>query len=78
MTNNRSEKGNGVIEKEDDKYTGMRALKFELSPAVWLCGAGGAILGLILSLWGAGQNIGIVAATTFVMGILSGIFGMFL
>jgi hypothetical protein len=63
--------------KEGDKYTGMREMQFSLTPSVLLCGAGGAILGAILSLW-ATNDIGIVAATVVVMGILSGIFGMFL
>jgi hypothetical protein len=78
MANDETSGNRGVPQKTDDKYSGMRNLNFAFTPMVLLCGAGGAILGLILSLWAAGPEIGIVAATTIVMGILSGIFGMFL
>lgn len=52
-------------------------INFGLGPNVLICGAAGAALGLILALWGAGANTGIVVATTIVMAVLSGIFGMF-
>ncbi|MFY9629461.1 MAG: hypothetical protein WAK03_15085 [Methylocystis sp.] len=52
-------------------------INFGLGPNVIICGAAGAVLGLILALWGAGSSTGIVVATTIVMSVLSGIFGMF-
>ncbi len=61
-----------------DKYSGMRDFNFAITPNVLICGGAGAVLGLILAVWGAGPGeIGIIAATTIVMAILSGIFGMF-
>ncbi len=60
-----------------DKYTGMRSFDFAITPNVLICAAAGAVLGLILALWGTSQ-IGIVAATSIVFAILSGIFGMFI
>ncbi len=77
MSDYKLDKNRGLPEKEADKYTGMREMQFSLTPNVLLCAAGGGILGLILSLW-ATNEIGIVGATTIVMAILSGIFGMFL
>lgn len=59
-----------------DKYTGMRDMNFALTPNVLICGAAGAVLGLILALWGT-TDVGIVTATVIVFAILSGIFGMF-
>jgi hypothetical protein len=59
-----------------DKYTGMREFDFALSPNVFICAAAGAVLGLVLALWGT-TDIGIVTATVIVFSILSGIFGMF-
>jgi hypothetical protein len=61
-----------------DKYTGMRDFDFAITPNVVICSAAGAVLGLILSVWGAGPaETGIISATVIVMAILSGIFGMF-
>jgi hypothetical protein len=60
-----------------DKYTGMREFDFALSPNVFICAAAGAVLGLILAMWGT-TDIGIVTATAIVFSILSGIFGMFI
>jgi hypothetical protein len=71
------DKNADMTAKEGDKYTGMREMQFSLTPNVLICAAGGGILGLILSLWATGET-GIVMATTIVMSILSGIFGMFL
>jgi hypothetical protein len=59
-----------------DKYTGMRSFDFAITPNVIICAAAGAVLGLILALWGT-TEVGIVAATVIVFTILSGIFGMF-
>jgi len=59
-----------------DKYSGMRSFDFALSLNVYICAAAGAILGLILALWGT-SDVGIVTATVIVFAILSGIFGMF-
>lgn len=59
-----------------DKYTGMREFDFAITPNVIICAAAGAVLGLILALWGT-TDVGIVAATVIVFSILSGIFGMF-
>lgn len=77
MSNYNLDKNADLSKKEPDKYAGMRELHLGLSPAVLLCALGGGILGAILSLWGT-SDIGVVAATVFVMAILSGIFGMFL
>jgi hypothetical protein len=60
-----------------DKYTGMREFDFALSPNVFICAAAGAVLGLILAMWGT-TDFGIVTATVIVFSILSGIFGMFI
>jgi len=59
-----------------DKYTGMRSFDLAITPNVLICGAAGAVLGMILAFWGT-TDVGIVAATTIVFAILSGIFGMF-
>ncbi|MCC3243906.1 hypothetical protein LG047_00980 [Methylocystis sp. WRRC1] len=59
-----------------DKYTGMRSFDFAMTPNVYICGAAGAVLGLILAMWGT-NDVGIVTATVIVFAILSGIFGMF-
>lgn len=59
-----------------DKYTGMREMNFALTPNVIICGVAGAVLGAILAYWGT-SDVPIVAATSFVFAILSGIFGMF-
>ncbi|MGA8171719.1 MAG: hypothetical protein WB816_12935 [Methylocystis sp.] len=77
MNDSKTEKDAPPSPASADTYSGMRELHFSLTPSVLLCGAGGAILGAILSLW-ATQDFGIVAATVVVMGILSGLFGMFL
>ena len=63
-------------EKETDHYTGMATIDFALTPSVIICGVAGAVLGLILAMWGTAE-VPIVFATTIVFGVLSGIFGMF-
>lgn len=70
MTNNE------LNHKDADKYSGMREMNFALTPNVMICGVAGAVLGAILAYWGT-SDVGIVAATSFVFAILSGIFGMF-
>ena len=65
-----------VPEKEADHYAGMSAMDFDLTPSVIICGVAGAVLGLILAMWGTG-DVPIILATTIVFGVLSGIFGMF-
>lgn len=60
-----------------DKYTGMRELNTAVTTNVYLCAAGGGVLGLILSMWATDQ-VGIIGATSFVMAVLAGLFGMFL
>ncbi|HEY8163838.1 MAG: hypothetical protein ACR650_13995 [Methylocystis sp.] len=59
-----------------DKYTGMRSFDLAITPNVIICAAAGAVLGLVLALWGT-TDVGIVTATVIVFTILSGIFGMF-
>jgi hypothetical protein len=61
---------------QKDKYTGMRSFDFALSPNVFICAAAGAVLGLILAMWGTSE-VPIIVATMIVFTILSGIFGMF-
>jgi hypothetical protein len=78
MSNYNLDKNADLTKKEGDKYTGMREMQFSFTPAVLLCALGGGVLGAILSIWAAGGDTGIVAATVIVMAILSGIFGMFL
>ncbi|MEK8123612.1 hypothetical protein WOB59_11230 [Methylocystis sp. IM4] len=74
------EKGNAMANHESnlpkDKYTGMRSFDFAITPNVLICAAAGAVLGLVLALWGT-SDLGIVTATVIVFSILSGIFGMF-
>jgi hypothetical protein len=76
----RQEGGNVMADHESnlpkDKYTGMRNFDFAITPNVVICAAAGAVLGLILALWGT-TDVGIVTATVIVFTILSGIFGMF-
>ena len=74
MANSESNAGKPGVPK--DKYTGMREFDFAMSSNVYICGAAGAVLGLILALW-VSNDIGIAAATTIVFAVLSGIFGMF-
>jgi len=76
MTQDDSKKGKAGTEKEADHYTGMAAMDFAPTPSVIICGVAGAILGLILAMWGT-LEIPIIFATTIVFGVLSGIFGMF-
>lgn len=76
MTNESNNDKPGMAEKEVDKYTGMRSINFELSPNVLICAAAGAVLGLILAMWGT-TSVGIIVAVVIVFTILSGIFGMF-
>jgi len=54
----------------------MRSFDFAITPNVLICGVAGTVLGVILAYWGT-SDLGIVAATAIVFGILSGIFGMF-
>ncbi len=77
MDDYKLDKNADITAKPTDKYAGMREMQFSLTPNVLICAAGGGILGLILALWATGET-GIVVATTIVMAILSGIFGMFL
>jgi hypothetical protein len=76
MTNNESKDDPGMAEKEIDKYSGMRAINFELTPNVLICAAAGSVLGLILAMWGTSE-IPIIVATVIVFTVLSGIFGLF-
>jgi flagellar motor component MotA len=48
----------------------------ELTPSVWICGAAGTVLGVILAMWGT-SDIPIIIATAITFGVLSGIFGFF-
>jgi hypothetical protein len=66
----------GAQEKEPDKYTGVVDFDFALTPSVFICAAAGAVLGLILSMWGT-SDVSIIAATVIVFAVLSGIFGLF-
>ena len=59
-----------------NKYTGMRDFNFELNANVYICAVAGAVLGAVLAYWGTDQ-IEIIAASSIVFCILSGIFGMF-
>lgn len=70
---NKSNMGKPVLK---DKYTGMREMNFALTPNVIICGVAGVGLGGILAYWGT-SDVPIIAATSIVFGILSGIFGMF-
>jgi hypothetical protein len=77
MTKNESDKGDpGLPEEIVDKYSGMRAFNFALTPNVLICAAAGSVLGLVLAMWGT-SDVGIIVATVIVLTILSGIFGMF-
>ncbi len=61
-----------------DKYagSGMQSFEFAITPNVMITSAAGAVLGLVLAMWGT-SDVGVIAATTIVFSILSGIFGMF-
>ena len=62
--------------KEADKYGGMVEFDVALTPSVIICAVAGAVLGLILAMWGTSE-IPIIIATMIVFGVLSGIFGFF-
>jgi hypothetical protein len=74
--NDLNERDPGATKKEADKYTGVVDFDFALTPSVIICAAAGAVLGLILAMWGTSE-IPIIAATVIVFAVLSGIFGLF-
>ncbi len=77
MTHNEPKQGDsGRPGKEPDKYGGMVEFDMTLTPSVIICGAAGAVLGLILAMWGTSE-IPIILATVIVFAVLSGIFGFF-
>jgi hypothetical protein len=77
MTQNDSNKGDpGTSGKEADKYGGMVDFDLALTPSVFICAAAGAVLGLVLAMWGT-SDIPIIVSTTIVFAVLSGIFGLF-
>ncbi len=61
-----------------DKYagSGMHSFEFGITPNVMITAGAGAVLGLVLAMWGT-SDVGIIAATVIVFAILSAIFGMF-
>jgi hypothetical protein len=63
-------------DKQPDKYSGVVNFDMELTPSVWICGAAGTVLGVILAMWGT-SDIPIIIATAITFGVLSGIFGFF-
>jgi hypothetical protein len=76
MTPNDPSKGPNKLVKPADKYTGVVDFDMALTPSVYICGAAGAVLGLILAWWGTSE-IPIMIATAIVFSLLSGIFGFF-
>jgi len=56
----------------------MNELKIGITPTVALCTIGGGVLGLILAMWGAPDNIGLMASVSFVFAVMSGLFSMFI
>jgi hypothetical protein len=62
--------------KQADKYGGVVEFDMALTPSVLICGAAGAVLGLILAMWGTSE-IPIILSTVVVFAVLSGIFGFF-
>ncbi|MEK4033957.1 hypothetical protein WOC76_14215 [Methylocystis sp. IM3] len=77
MTHDDSRKNDSRTSGKDaDKYGGMVEFDMALTPSVLICGAAGAVLGLILALWGT-TEIPIIVATVIVFAVLSGIFGFF-
>ena len=62
--------------KMNDKYGGVVEFDMALTPSVIICGAAGAVLGAILSMW-VTTEIPIIIATVIVFAVLSGIFGFF-
>ena len=64
------------LEKGADKYGGVVEFDVALTPSVIICGAAGAVLGLILAMWGT-TEIPIIVSTVIVFAVLSGIFGFF-
>jgi hypothetical protein len=59
-------------DKQPDKYSGVVNFDMELTPSVWICGAAGSVLGVILAMWGT-SDIPIIIATAITFGVLSGI-----
>jgi hypothetical protein len=39
-------------DKQPDKYSGVVNFDMELTPSVWICGAAGTVLRVILAMWG--------------------------
>jgi hypothetical protein len=76
MTQSDPGKGPGKSAKPADKYGGVAEFDVALTPSVIICGAAGAVLGLILAWWGTSE-IPIIIATVIVFAVLSGIFGFF-
>lgn len=77
MTHDDSSKRNpGTSGKEVDKYGGVVEFDLTLTPSVLICAAADGILGMILAMWGTSE-ISIIASTTIVFAVLSGIFGLF-
>ena len=66
----------GASGKEREKYTGVVFPDFAISPSVIICAVAGAVLGLILAMWGTSE-IPIIVSVTIVFGVLSGLFGLF-
>ncbi len=63
-------------DKKVDKYSGVVSFDVELTPSVYICGAAGTVLGIILAMWGT-SDVAIIMATAVTFGALSGIFGLF-
>jgi hypothetical protein len=76
MTQDSNKKPPPSQRKDSDKYGGVVEFDVAMTPSVIICGAAGAILGLILALW-VTTEIPIILSTVIVFGVLSGIFGFF-
>ena len=61
---------------ESEKYSGVVPFDLALTPSVIICAAAGAVLGLVLAMWGTSE-IPIIVAAVICFSVLSGIFGMF-
>ena len=52
----------------------VKEMNLSLRPTLLLRMLGGGVLGFILASWGVSDNVGIIASTSFVFAVLSGLF----
>jgi len=56
----------------------VKEMNLSLRPTLLLCTLGGGVLGFTLANWGVSDNVGVIASTSFVFAVLSGLFSTFI